>query len=1643
MVVNADDIELDVIDSVLESVGAVLGHEPSWSCAEFVRQYFHWVPAQDLRERDPVTLASAVLGHWEQMGRRRPREAKVRVVNPDGDGDGDGGRPPSTVVEIDCDDMPFLVDSVTMELIRSGHTIELLIHPVLRVVRDREGILAEVLAPEASRGASRAVAESVIHVEIVREPDAQRRAELRGALERVLSELRAAVEDWEPMRARATQLAAELNDSAPPCEDHVRAEAEAFLGWLAQDNFTFLGYREYDLREGGALTVVPGSGLGILRGAPPQATTRLSQRAVAEAQSSSPLVLSKANARSTVHRPAYLDYVGVKRWEGGKVVGERRFLGLYTSTAYREPASEVPLLRDKVARILHRAGFPAHSHDSKGVIDILESLPRDLLLQIDTDALFEMVMGIVGLGERPRVRLFVSRDRLDRFAAATLCMPRERFTTGNARRVSVILADAFGGDHVDWRLQRSESVVARVDYTIHCGDGIGDVDVASVEAQITAATRAWDDELRAALVEGRGERRGAEIHREYAHAFPASYRALVDAPAAVTDITRIGELRRGGEPIVSVYRRPGDSERMVRARLFSGRPVTLSEVVPTFEHMGVSVVDERPYEIRPVGGEPVWIYDVGLACDPADLQRAGDQFAASFLGVWTGALEDDRLNGLVMRAGLTGRQVTVLRAVLRYLRQAVIPFSDAYMIATLLADPGVSRRLVALFEARFDPDREADRGAAAQTIREEIVAAIDGVASLDADRILSTVLAVIDAMLRTNYYQEDERDYLSFKLDPSQLSMLPLPRPRYEIFVYSPRVEGIHLRGGRVARGGLRWSDRQEDFRTEVLGLMKAQMVKNALIVPVGSKGGFVVKRGRRDGSDSGDREAALQEGIECYRTFLRGLLDLTDNYVDGGVSAPPRVVRYDDDDPYLVVAADKGTARFSDIANTVSRDYGFWLGDAFASGGSHGYDHKAMGITARGTWESVKRHFRELGVNVAAQDITVVGVGDMSGDVFGNGMLRSPHIRLIAAFNHAEIFIDPDPDPAASFAERGRLFALPRSSWNDYDPAVLSAGGDVYPRTAKSIQVSAQACAALGIDAGAAGVDGRAGARMAPAELICAILRAPVDLLYNGGVGTYVKAIGETHAEVGDRANDVLRVNGAELRCRVVAEGGNLGLTQRGRIEYALRGGGEGAGGLVNTDAIDNVAGVNCSDHEVNIKILLGDLIAGGELESGQRDPVLESMTDAVAEEVLYGSYTQTQALSLSVRRSAAMRDVHARLLRWLEAHAALDREIEVLPTEEALAQRRAERRGLVAPELSVLMAYVKIAVYEQLLDSDLPDDPYLLGDLERYFPAPLGTGSASADRAPAGTEGSERYTEQIREHRLRRELIATIVANQLVDRGGTTFAFRLGEETGITAPQLARAFAVAREVYEMRDFWDAIEDLDHRIEAGTQMSMLMDGRRLVERATRWLGRARARSEIDVTQTAHHFAAGVHELYAALPDVLTAHDREVYDAREAELVQAGVVPELARRVAAMPGLLAVFDIVEDAALSGCGQEMVTRVYFGIAERLSLDWLRDRILELPRADRWQALARSALRDDVYELHRMLTREILGSAGPARSAGNDGAFAVEAWLADNAVAVSRALSVLSDVRAFQTYDTTTLPVVVRELKNLASEAAALS
>ncbi|MGI8864116.1 MAG: NAD-glutamate dehydrogenase [Solirubrobacteraceae bacterium] len=1595
MSVKASELEEELIDAVCARVRERLPEPLISACEAFVRQYYRWVPAEDLANRSPEDLFGAALAHWRLLARRAPEEMKVRVYNPELEQH--GWQSPHTVVEIVTDDMPFLVDSVTMELARAGYALDLVIHPVIRLRRDGDGNVIDVVAPEQEAPDARS--ESILHAEITREPDRDPLERLRSDLERVVGEVDAAVSDWAAMRRRALELVDELGSRPPPIAGDELEQAQQFLRWLTDDHFTFLGFREYDLvvEDGEAsLKVVTDSGLGILRGPPKASYKKLGPKATALAQTRAPLVLTKANARATVHRPAHLDYVGVKRFgPDGRVTGERRFLGLYSTAAYRESSRNIPLLANKVDQVLERAGFPIASHDAKALIEILESYPRDSLLQIEVEDLFTMAMGILALGERQRVRLFVRADALDRFVDCLVCIPRDRFNTENRERVGRILIEAFGGSHVDWALRLSESVLARVQYIVHCPDGVQAVpDVSEIESRLVQATRAWSDDLSDALVEEHGEDRGGKILARYARAFPPAYRDERVARSAVADIARIEELADAAEPIINLYRPLAAPKGVFRCKLFSRDGISLSDVLPRFEHMGAKVVDERPYEITPAGRDPVWIYDFGLRCVTDDLERVRDLFQEAFLAVWRGDLEDDGLNALVLRAQLCGEEVMIIRAIAKYLRQGGLAFSDAYIELTLLGHPRITVLLVKLFALRLDPDaRDAD---GADQLQTEIETAIDAVESLDEDRILRSYMNVITAILRTNYFRvadgDAPRSSLAFKLDPELVAVLPLPRPRFEIFVYSPQMEGVHLRGGKVARGGLRWSDRREDFRTEVLGLLKAQMVKNALIVPVGSKGGFVVKQPRQG------REALQEQAIDCYRTFLAGLLDLTDNIVDGAVIGPERTVRYDEDDPYLVVAADKGTASFSDIANEVAAGYGFWLGDAFASGGSHGYDHKAMGITARGAWESVKRHFRELGTDIGRTDFSVIGIGDMSGDVFGNGMLLSRHIKLIGAFNHMHVFLDPEPDPQASFDERKRLFERGRSGWGDYDTSLISPGGGVYPRSVKAIKLSPQVREALSIDA----------EELSPNELIRELLRAPVDLLWNGGIGTYVKAAHETHAEVGDKTNDAVRVDGAQLRVRVVGEGGNLGLTQRGRIEYTL------AGGRLNTDAIDNVAGVNCSDHEVNIKILLDSLVIAGELTGAQRNDLLSEMTDSVAERVLYGSYIQTQAMSLALRQAAGMVDVHVRLIRHLEQVAGLHRELEFLPDEQGLEERKSNQAGLTAPELAVVMAYCKIDLYSQLLDSDLPEDSHLAHDLLRYFPPPL----------------PERFSQQMRGHRLRREIIATVVANQLVDRAGTTFAFRLAEETGAPAPILARGFAVAREVLDMRSFWSAVEELDNRVPAATQLDMLIEGRRLMERSTRRLVRADPHA-LDITVSTRYFQPGARMLARAIPDVLGGDERRRFDEHASELEAAGVPGELARRVAAMPAMLSAFDIVEVARAIDADPQIVMRTHFQLGSRLELNRLRDRIVELPRENRWEVLARAALRDDLYSLHRALTQEVLS----ANRSAIESETAIETWMKANAAALERYLRMLADIKSAGLYGTTTLPVALREIRNL--------
>jgi glutamate dehydrogenase len=1558
----------------LESLGA----DEAAAVARFVRLYYDHAAPEDVVPLDTADLYGSALAHLRFGERRPPGTAAARVYTPRVADH--GWQSPHTAVEVVVDDMPFVVDSVRMELARHGLGIHRLVHPII------DGV-------------------SYVHVEVDRQSDPAIDAEVQHDLLRVLDDVRAAVDDWHPMEAAMRAVAADLAADPPdidvdPAE---RDEVVAFLGWLADGNFTFLGYREYDLvvRDGvDALVPVADTGLGILRpreGESADGFAKLPPAVRALARELELLNLTKANTPATVHRPSYLDYVGIKRFDdGGRVVGERRFLGLFTQGLYNESPRQIPLLRHKVRRLVERAGLPPGGHAEKDLTSILDTYPRDELVQAREAELYDTAIGILHLQERRRVRLFVRRDRFRRFFSCLVFLPRDRYNTTNRVEIQRILIEALHGERIEHEARVSESVLARLHLVVHVDPAddprLDATALADLEQRLAAVVRNWSDDLRDRLVEEHGEEQGLARFRRYGSAFRAGYRAEHLPRVAVDDIDRLEAL--GDDDIGMHLFRPLEASRgAARFKLYrSGGPVLVSDVLPLLEHLGVRVADQRPHVVRPEGGEPLWIYDFGLQCEHLDrLDTVATLFQEAFARVWRGEMEDDGFNRLVLLADLPWRDVSVLRAYAKYLRQAGTTFSPDYVESAVAAHPGIAAKLVALFHVRFGPVDIADdeRAEHAAALVAEIESRLDDVASLDQDRILRSLLALVQATLRTNFHQRvagpgsGPKAHLALKLDPRQVPDLPRPRPLYEIFVYSPSVEGVHLRGGPVARGGLRWSDRREDYRTEILGLMKAQMVKNAVIVPVGAKGGFVVKR------PPAARDELAAEVERCYRTFISGLLDVTDNRRGTEIVPPPDVVRYDGDDPYLVVAADKGTAAFSDVANDVAAGYGFWLGDAFASGGSAGYDHKRMGITARGAWESVERHFRELDLDVATTPFTVAGIGDMSGDVFGNGMLLSRQLRLVAAFNHLHVFLDPAPDPETSFVERQRLFELPRSTWADYDTSLLSEGGGIFPRTAKSIPLTPQVRSALGLPDDVEALP--------PNEVVRAILRAPVDLLWNGGIGTYVKASGETNADAGDKANDGVRVSAPELRCRVVGEGGNLGLTQRARIELAR------AGVRVNTDAIDNSAGVDCSDHEVNIKILVDALVAGGDLTAKQRDALLTEMTDEVAELVLADNERQTQALTNAVAQAHSLVDVHARYTRWLENEGGLDRALEFLPTDEEYSERKAHGEGLTAPEFAVLLAYTKNTLQQRLLETDLPDDPFLARQLAAYFPHAL----------------RERFPEQIEAHRLRREIVATSVVSEMVDHQGITYAYRLTDETGAHPADTARAFVVAREVFDMPGLWDAVRALDNVVDAATQTRLLLEGRKLVERSTRWMLRHR-RPPLDVTATVDRLAAGVHVVAGLVPGVLPVDAQAVHAAVAASFVADGVPVPLAGRVAGFDELFSALDIVEVAVLTHDHPvEQVAATYFALEERLQLRWLRARINDLPRDNRWQTLARLALRDDLYGQLRDVTAAVLAVED------------VETWFERKAAVVARCAQVLADIRAAGTYDLATLSVALRE------------
>lgn len=1581
-------------------------------------EYFEHVDTEAVGASAHAPDSTTFRHHVRLAAQRRPETANVAVHRPS-DSASAADRAAGSYLQIVTDDMPLLVESVISLLSRLGIEYTDVVHPILSVDRESDGVLTGLSASGSP--------ESWIHVQLHPSTPEDADAPLESEASRVLADVRQVVADTDHMRRvqaevadRLDEVARRASDADPDGADE-RRDAAALLRWLGDGHYTLLGYRRYSIEGVGDERRATGdesSSLGVLR------------ESVTDGDGSEPVghrdlvALTQGASPATVHRAVYPYFVSVLDLDDS---AEHRFVGVFTVTALHENVLDIPVIERRVRSVIARAGHDLGSFSGQAMLEVLQSMPRSELFATSSSWLYETASAVLALGRRRKVRLFVRPDANGSFVSALVYLPRDRYTTRVRLAIQDRLLRELGGTSLDYTARVTESDLALLHVTVRRESGAATTelsaeDITRIEASLTETTRTWEDSLGDAVSLDRGVD-PLRIQR-YTDAFPEAYKQDFGPARAVSDIARLETL--GDESIdMQLYRNEKSAVGSWRFSLYiGGGGVSLSQVLPILQSLGVEVDDERPYPVVRPDGMSCWIYDFGLSASremlhsaidgdiDAELSEAGtadresrvqQRFTDAFEAVWSGQAEADRFNELVMRAGLHWRQAVVLRAYAKYLRQAGFPYSQFNIEGVLLTHPHTARLLVALFEAQFDPEASSEEDA--RSIGAELGELIDEVVSLDADRILRSMFELIRATLRTNFFVRaadgEHRAYLSLKFDPQSIAELPKPKPKFEIFVYSPRVEGVHLRFGAVARGGLRWSDRREDFRTEILGLAKAQMVKNSVIVPVGAKGGFVVKRPPVSTGDTDrDRQAYAEEGKACYRLFIAGLLDITDNLdrASGSVSVPDGVVRRDGDDTYLVVAADKGTATFSDMANGVAAEYDFWLGDAFASGGSAGYDHKAMGITAKGAWESVKRHFREIGIDTQTEDFTVVGVGDMSGDVFGNGMLLSRHIRLLAAFDHRHIFLDPNPDRESSFAERERLFALPRSSWADYDSSLISAGGGVWERTRKSVPISAAARAALGLDESVES--------LSPPELVNAILKAPADLLWNGGIGTYIKASTESNGEVGDKANDTVRVDGCDVRAAVVGEGGNLGATALGRIEYAA------AGGKINTDAIDNSAGVDCSDHEVNIKILLETAIADGRLAREDRDELLASMTDEVGRLVLWDNIMQNELLGTSRYDAPNLVTVHSRVIEDLEARRGLDRELEALPTEADLRRRKQDGRGLTSPELATLMAHVKLALEAELLSSELPDSDVFAPRLPKYFPEPL----------------REPYADAITAHPLRRQLVATTLANEAIDCGGITFPYRLTEDSGAAGTDAIRVFAAATEIFGLDEVWNSIRAAD--VPTDVSAELLLESRRMLDRVSRWL-LANRPQPLAVGAEISRYADQVRALQPSVSTWISGHQASDLDTRSAAAIERGAPVGLARHIFGLLDVYCLLDIIDIADIVDRDGAEVAELYFALDAHIGIDWLLSAVSKLARGDRWHSLARLALRDDLYTSLRGITQAVLAGGEPDESV----AEKIAEWESTNSSRLARARAALTEIAETGTLDLATLSVAARQVRNM--------
>lgn len=1589
-----------LLDKVVDLIDRKIQSTQKGVIEQFIRYFYSSLSFNELSGRSVNDLYGAGLSMSNFCFEHAPEQLRLSVFNPSFEQH--GWQSTHTIIQLHHRDIPFLLDSVRMELYRLGVTIHQIINLPLAVTRDESGAVV-ALAEEGDNY------EIILMIEIDRETDNQVLDGIAASLRAIIADVELTYIDWQQMTTQMADVVSEIEGYATAQVDSAQ-DCLSFLRWLVAQHFIFMGFRYYDIKaKQGDYHIIQdvNSSLGIMKNSAGRNAVRklssLSASAQSAALSNQLITITKTSTRSKVHRPVNLDYIGIKRFnKQGAVIGEYRFIGLFTSAAYNSSPLTIPLLDKKIEQVLQLSQLNRRGHDYRDLLNILETFPRDDLFQIAIDELLNIAMGILHIKERHTIRLFVRPDPFGRFVSCLVYVPKELYNTQLRLEIQSIFQKAFSTtQEVSFSTHFSESILARAHFVVALESDAQphalQYDVKTIEASLIEATKSWDDRLRELLLQEYGEAKGRMMQYRYASAFTSGYKDEVVALKCLVDIQHIELLSEQNPMGMMLYHSQESGSSMVRFRLYHQDPsVSLSDILPILENMGLRVLGERPFTVSLLNDRTVWILDFSMQHKDAlsfELEQVKAFFQDAFARIWQKDCDNDGFNYLILAGGLSWHEVTILRAYAKYMRQIGSSFSQSYIERALAKNPDLAVQLVHLFKLRFALD-VAKRDAKYQKLLGKIEAALEQVVSLDDDRIIRRFVELIEATVRTNYFQilaqAPDTYFLSLKLMPEALLDIPLPIPEYEIFVYSPRFEGVHLRGGKVARGGLRWSDRLEDFRTEVLGLVKAQQVKNAVIVPVGAKGGFVCKQPPDDMS----RAALQQEGIACYKLFITALLSITDNLKQGKVIKPTQVYCLDDDDPYLVVAADKGTASFSDIANEIALQQDFWLGDAFASGGSAGYDHKKMGITARGAWESVKRHFREMGRDIQTSVFSVVGIGDMAGDVFGNGMLLSGHIQLKAAFNHMHIFIDPNPDVESSFNERQRLFNSV-AGWGDYNAQLISAGGGVFSRQAKSIKLSAEIQQWLKTDKQS----------MAPNDLIKAILVSEYDLLWNGGIGTFVKSQQEAHGDVGDRANDAIRVNAVQLRCHVIGEGGNLGCTQLGRVEFALN------GGRINTDSIDNSAGVDCSDNEVNLKILLNEIMRNGDMTLKQRNVLLRDMTVDVADTVLQHNYMQTLSISVTELYATKMVKELMRFMSGLERSGRLNRELEYLPADEVLLERITTQQGFVRPELAVLMSYAKMELKQSLCVSEITQDPFYADYLRASFPSVIG----------------EKHHDALLQHQLRGEIIAMELANEMIHFMGANFAYRIRDESGADIVDIARSYSIASEVFMQKQLYTQIAALDNQVESAIQLEMLSQLRRYVRRATLWFLRRRDK-QVSLQQNCEHYLDVIQQISERSVNCLPAHYRERFEENATYYQQNGVPEAIAIAIAQLELRLYGLDIADISQSTGTDVTLCSSVFYLLGDQLELHWFLEAIVAQPVDNHWQALARSAFREELDWQHRSLATAVITSC----QAVCDAEQRIQLWMSRNETVVARWHEMLADFRASGTHEFAKFSVVLREL-----------